>query len=168
MKENHAPIKNNKRVKILFVCMGNICRSPTAHGVFRNLVTSSGLLDQIEIDSAGTHAYHIGNPPDSRSISTAHKRGIDISDLRARQVDLSDFYHYDYLIAMDEYNLSLLKEMSPSDVHYKLRLFLSFAPQLTKTEVPDPYYGGASGFEHVFDLVQIASEGLLSHLLNEK
>lgn len=148
--------------------MGNICRSPTAHGVFRNLVTSASLLDQIEIDSAGTHAYHIGNPPDSRSISTAHKRGIDISDLRARQVDLSDFYHYDYLIAMDEYNLSLLKEMSPTDVHHKLHLFLSFAPQLAKVEVPDPYYGGASGFEHVFDLVQIASEGLLSHLLNER
>lgn len=148
--------------------MGNICRSPTAHGVFRNLVTESGYLEQIEIDSAGTHAYHIGNPPDERSINTARKRGIDIADLRARQVELSDFYHYDYLIAMDEYNLSLLKEMSPSDVHSKLHLFLSFAPHLAKTEVPDPYYGGSSGFEHVFDLVQVASEGLLAYLLNAK
>ena len=118
--------------------MGNICRSPTAHAVFRNLVHEHGLTETIEIDSAGTHAYHVGNPPDSRSMQTARKRGIDMSDLRARQVDLGDFYHYDYLIAMDDYNLSLLQEMAPRDMAHKLSLFLSFAPHLKEREVPDP------------------------------
>lgn len=155
---------NPNRVKVLLICMGNICRSPTAHAVFRHLVQEHGLTELIEIDSAGTHAYHVGNPPDSRSMQTARKRGIDMSDLRARQVDLGDFYHYDYLIAMDDYNLSLLQEMAPRDVAHKLSLFLSFAPHLKEREVPDPYYGGADGFELVFDMVQAASEGLLSHI----
>ena len=149
------------RVKVLFVCMGNICRSPTAHGVFRHLVESEGLSHVIEIDSAGTHAYHIGNPPDTRSMATARKRGIDLSDLRARQVDLGDFYHYDYILAMDDYNHQLLVEQAPKEMLTKVALFLSYAPELGKTEVPDPYYGGPNGFEHVFDLVQAASEGLL-------
>lgn len=151
-------------VKVLLICMGNICRSPTAHAVFRHLVREHGLTEVIEIDSAGTHAYHVGNPPDSRSMQTARKRGIDMSDLRARQVDLGDFYHYDYLIAMDDYNLSLLHDMAPHDMAHKLSLFLSFAPHLDEREVPDPYYGGADGFELVFDRVQAASEGLLSHI----
>lgn len=155
---------NPNRVKVLLICMGNICRSPTAHAVFRHLVQEHGLTELIEIDSAGTHAYHVGNPPDSRSMQTARKRGIDMSDLRARQVDLGDFYHYDYLIAMDDYNLSLLQEMAPRDMAHKLSLFLSFAPHLKEREVPDPYYGGADGFELVFDMVQAASEGLLSHI----
>lgn len=155
---------NPNRVKVLLICMGNICRSPTAHAVFRNLVQEHGLTELIEIDSAGTHAYHVGNPPDSRSMQTARKRGIDMSDLRARQVDLGDFYHYDYLIAMDDYNLSLLQEMAPSDMAHKLSLFLSFAPHINHREVPDPYYGGADGFELVFDMVQAASEGLLHHI----
>jgi len=157
-------MKMQTPVKVLLICMGNICRSPTAHAVFRHLVHEQGLSDAIEIDSAGTHAYHIGNPPDSRSMQTARKRGIDMSDLRARQVDLGDFYHYDYLIAMDDYNLSLLQEMAPSDMAHKLSLFLSFAPHLNQREVPDPYYGGAEGFNLVFDMVQQASEGLLAHL----
>lgn len=155
---------NPNRVKVLLICMGNICRSPTAHAVFRNLVQEHGLTELIEIDSAGTHAYHVGNPPDSRSMQTARKRGIDMSDLRARQVDLGDFYHYDHLIAMDDYNLSLLQEMAPRDMAHKLSLFLSFAPHLNEREVPDPYYGGVDGFELVFDMVQAASEGLLSHI----
>lgn len=129
---------NPNRVKVLLICMGNICRSPTAHAVFRNLVQEHGLTELIEIDSAGTHAYHVGNPPDSRSMQTARKRGIDMSDLRARQVDLGDFYHYDYLIAMDDYNLSLLQEMAPSDMAHKLSLFLSFAPHLKEREIPTP------------------------------
>jgi protein-tyrosine phosphatase len=141
--------------------MGNICRSPTAHGVFRHLVENEGLSHVIEIDSAGTHAYHIGNPPDARSMATARKRGIDLSDLRARQVELSDFYHYDYILAMDSYNYQLLVEQAPKDMQAKVSLFLSYAPELGKTEVPDPYYGGPDGFEHVFDLIQAASEGLL-------
>ena len=164
MQQNQTDMNNKKHVKTLFVCMGNICRSPTAHAVFRHLVTEHGLSEVIEIDSAGTHAYHIGNPPDSRSMQTARKRGIDMSDLRARQVDLGDFYHYDYLIAMDDYNMSLLKEQAPRDMKHKLSLFLSFAPHLNEREVPDPYYGGADGFELVFDMVQAASEGLLEHI----
>lgn len=164
MQQNQKDKNNYEPVKVLLICMGNICRSPTAHAVFRHLVTEHGLSEVIEIDSAGTHAYHIGNPPDNRSMQTARKRGIDMSDLRARQVDLGDFYHYDYLIAMDDYNMSLLTEQAPRDMKHKLSLFLSFAPHLNQREVPDPYYGGADGFELVFDMVQAASEGLLEHI----
>lgn len=152
------------KIGVLFVCMGNICRSPTAHGVFRHLVASSDLMDRIDIDSAGTHAYHVGNPPDPRTVSTARRRGIDLSDLRARQVDLGDLYQYDYVLAMDDYNLSLLHELAVPEVAHKIRLFLEFAPQSGRREVPDPYYGGAEGFEQVFDLVQAASEGLLADI----
>jgi protein-tyrosine phosphatase len=161
MQQNQTTINSDKRVKVLFVCMGNICRSPTAHGVFRHLVQEAGLVQQIEIDSAGTHAYHIGNPPDVRSAATAKKRGIDLSDLRARKVDLGDLYLYDYVLAMDSDNHRILMAMAPNEVKHKIRLFLEFAPQWGKREVPDPYYGGEDGFEHVFDLVQAASEGLL-------
>ncbi len=161
MQKNQTTINSNERVKVLFVCMGNICRSPTAHGVFRHLVKISDLTHQIEIDSAGTHAYHIGNPPDERSAQTAKKRGIDLSDLRARKVDLGDLYQYDYVLAMDKRNQDILLDIAPNDVKHKIRLFLEFAPQWGKQEVPDPYYGGEDGFEHVFDLVQAASEGLL-------
>jgi protein-tyrosine phosphatase len=164
MQENQTAINSHERVKVLFVCMGNICRSPTAHGVFRHLVKESGLSQHIEIDSAGTHAYHIGNPPDKRSAITAKKRGIDLSDLRARKVDLGDLYEYDYVLAMDKDNQRILLDMAPNDVKYKIRLFLEFAPQWGKQEVPDPYYGGDDGFEHVFDLVQAASEGLLADI----
>lgn len=152
------------KVKVLFVCMGNICRSPTAHGIFRHLVEAENLASVIEIDSAGTHAYHIGNPPDSRSMATARKRGIELSDLRARQVDSGDFYHYDHILAMDEYNLSLLIEQAPKELHHKIKLFLHYAPASGLTEVPDPYYGGADGFDLVFDLVQTASENLLTEI----
>jgi protein-tyrosine phosphatase len=161
MQQNQTTINSDKRVKVLFVCMGNICRSPTAHGVFRHLVQEAGLVQQIEIDSAGTHAYHIGNPPDVRSAATAKKRGINLSDLRARKVDLGDLYLYDYVLAMDSDNHRILMAMAPNEVKHKIRLFLEFAPQWGKREVPDPYYGGEDGFEHVFDLVQAASEGLL-------
>jgi protein-tyrosine phosphatase len=164
MQENQIAINSHERVKVLFVCMGNICRSPTAHGVFRHLVKESGLSQRIEIDSAGTHAYHIGNPPDKRSAITAKKRGIDLSDLRARKVDLGDLYEYDYVLAMDKDNRHILLDMAPNDVKHKIRLFLEFAPQWGKQEVPDPYYGGDDGFEHVFDLVQAASEGLLADI----
>lgn len=155
---------SNKQVNVLFICMGNICRSPTAHAVFRQLVRTEGLSQQIDIDSAGTHAYHIGNPPDTRSMQTAKTRGIDMSDLRARQVDVGDFYQYDYLVAMDDYNMSLLVEMAPAEMKHKLSLFLSFAPQLNEREVPDPYYGGPAGFELVFDMVEAASLGLLNDI----
>jgi len=168
MQQNQITTNNDKRVKVIFVCMGNICRSPTAHGVFRHLVNESGLSHQIEIDSAGTHAYHIGNPPDGRSAATAKRRGIDLSDLRARKVDLGDLYQYDYVLAMDKDNQRILLDMAPSDVKHKIRLFLEFAPHWGKQEVPDPYYGGEDGFEHVFDLVQAASEGLLAEIVSIK
>jgi len=148
-------------VKVLFVCMGNICRSPTAHGVFRQLVHEEGLAEVVEIDSAGTHAYHVGNPPDRRAQSTAITRGIDLSDLRARQVDTGDFTQYDYVIAMDQENYISLSQQCPDEHVEKIYLFMDFAPQMRTREVPDPYYGGAQGFERVFDLVDAASRGLL-------
>lgn len=151
-------------VKVLFVCMGNICRSPTAHGVFRELVRREGLERQVQIDSAGTHAYHVGNPPDLRAQATAEKRGIALSDLRARQVRPEDFEAFDYVIAMDQDNLAALQAMCPPGLEERVRLFLDFAPQRPEREVPDPYYGGPRGFEHVFDLVEEAAQGLLTEI----
>ena len=148
-------------VKVLFVCMGNICRSPTAHGVFRQMVHDEGLTELVEIDSAGTHAYHVGKPPDRRAQSTATTRGIDLSDLRARQVDTGDFVYYDYLVAMDQENYISLSQKCPNEHVEKIYMFMDFAPQMRTREVPDPYYGGAQGFERVFDLVDAASRGLL-------
>lgn len=151
-------------VKVLFVCMGNICRSPTAHGVFRNLVQQESLAELIEIDSAGTHAYHVGNSPDKRAQATAHSRGIDLSDLRARQVDAEDFSYYDFIVAMDQENFISLSRQCPEHLLERIHLFMDFAPQMRTREVPDPYYGGPQGFERVFDLVESASEGLLNEI----
>jgi len=164
MQENQLTKNNNEHVKVLFVCMGNICRSPTAHGVFRHLVQDAGLSHLIEIDSAGTHAYHVGEPPDKRSAATAKRRGVDLSDLRARQVDLGDLYQFDYVLSMDHDNHSRLMALAVPEVKQKIRLFLDFAPALTVREVPDPYYGGSDGFEQVYDLIQAASEGLLADI----
>ncbi len=125
------------------------------------MVQDEGLTEVVEIDSAGTHAYHVGNPPDRRAQSTATTRGIDLSDLRARQVDSGDFDHYDYVIAMDQDNYLSLTEKCPSEYVEKIHMFMDFAPQMRMREVPDPYYGGAQGFERVFDLVDAASRGLL-------
>jgi len=157
-------LSQKKKIGILFVCMGNICRSPTAQGVFQRLIEQTGLVHTIQIDSAGTHAYHIGNPPDPRAQAVALRRGIDISTQRARRVARSDFEKFDYILAMDQDNLSALRAMCPPEHVYKLRLFLEFAPELKIGNVPDPYYGGATGFEQVLDLVEIASEGLLRQL----
>lgn len=151
-------------VKVLFVCMGNICRSPTAHGVFENLVKINGLEDVIEIDSAGTHAYHIGEPPDKRAQATALNRGVDLSSQRARRVQVSDFESYDYVVAMDHDNLSNLIEICPTAMKGKIKLFLSYTSDFDVDEVPDPYYGGPTGFEKVLDMVESASEGLLAHI----
>ena len=151
-------------IKVLFVCMGNICRSPTAHGVFQRLVEQTGMSHEIKTDSAGTHAYHVGHPPDPRAQTVALRRGINLSALRARRVSVSDFEKFDYILAMDQENLSVLRTSCPPEHSHKLRLFLDFAPELKVNEVPDPYYGGATGFEQVLDLVEIASEGLLRHL----
>ncbi|OGT89326.1 MAG: phosphotyrosine protein phosphatase [Gammaproteobacteria bacterium RIFOXYA12_FULL_61_12] len=152
------------KVCVLFVCMGNICRSPTAHGVFRHLVGQEGLADRIEIDSAGTHGYHAGAPPDSRSQATALKRGFDLSDLRARKVVAADFSRFDYILAMDSANYQGLREICPPGHEHRLRMFLDFAPRLDIAEVPDPYYGGQRGFDDVFDMVTEASQGLLDHI----
>jgi len=151
-------------VKVLFVCMGNICRSPTAHGVFRELVRQEGLTDHIEIDSAGTHAYHVGEPPDGRAMETARRRGVDLSDLRARRAESDDFARFDYVLAMDQDNYHGLSSICPQGMHDKIHMFMDFAPEMRTREVPDPYYGGAKGFEHVLDLVDAAAAGLLAEI----
>ena len=152
------------QVSVLFVCMGNICRSPTAHGVFRKLLVDRELTDQIATDSAGTHAYHVGNPPDQRAQATATRRGIDLSDLRARQVQETDFYDFDYILAMDLDNYESLSRLCPEGMQQRLYLFMDFAADMGVQEVPDPYYGGARGFEQVFDLVDAAARGLLADI----
>jgi len=151
-------------VKVLFVCMGNICRSPTAQGVFETLVNSEKLSDDIEIDSAGTYAYHVGEPPDERARAAALKRGVDLGGQRARRVDELDFQEFDYVLAMDRDNYEALASICPSNRADRLRLFLEFAPELGIQEVPDPYYGGATGFERVLDLIEQASRGLLANI----
>jgi protein-tyrosine phosphatase len=153
-----------RRVKVLFVCMGNICRSPTAHGVFRKLIEEEGLTKLVGVDSAGTHAYHVGNDPDRRAQATALSRGLDLSDLRARQARSEDFDAFDYIIAMDEENYLSLQGICPAGMEERLYMFLDFAADLSDREVPDPYYGGAQGFERVFDMVETASLGLLQDI----
>ncbi len=156
---------NNKVVvRVLFVCMGNICRSPTAHGVFRGLVENEGLADVIEIDSAGTHAYHVGEPPDPRARETANRRGIDLSDLRARRALPEDFEYYDYVLAMDQDNYHGLSAICPAGQERKIGLLMDYAAKLRIREVPDPYYGGNQGFEKVFDMVEAAANGLLDDI----
>jgi protein-tyrosine phosphatase len=145
--------------------MGNICRSPTAEGVFRKLVQDRAPHLQVEIDSAGTHAYHVGEPPDRRAIAAAARRGIDLSGLRARMVDEADFEGFDLLVAMDQLNREVLLDRSPGEYRERVRLMLEFAPSVDVEDVPDPYYGGPVGFEHVLDLVEEASQGLLDELL---
>lgn len=151
-------------IKVLFVCMGNICRSPTAHGVFESMVKAAGMVGDIEVDSAGTHAYHIGEVPDKRSSQCALEKGFDLSYIRARRVEVSDFDYFDYVLAMDNDNYSILESMAPTKHKDKVSLFLDFSINKTESEVPDPYYGGPNGFEHVFDLVEGASKGLLSDI----
>jgi len=144
--------------------MGNICRSPTAHGVFENMVKTENLSQQIEIDSAGTHAYHVGEPPDRRAQQTANNRGFDLSHLRARKVTDNDFSYYDYILAMDNDNYEILDQVCPAEYKCKLKLFLDYAADYPLSEVPDPYYGGTKGFENVFDMVELASKGLLADI----
>lgn len=151
-------------IKVLFVCMGNICRSPLAHGLFEHRVAMAGLAEKIAIDSAGTHAYHVGNPPDPRSQQTAQRHGIDLSSQRARQVKEGDFEQFDYVVAMDRENHANLIARCPTQHQHKIRLFLEFAPQLAESEVPDPYYGGESGFEHVYRLIDVAADGLIAEI----
>lgn len=153
-------------IKVLFVCMGNICRSPTAQGVFEALVRAEGLDHAIMADSAGTHGYHIGKPPDARAAEAAARRGIDLSGYRARQVQVADFAAFDLMLAMDRDNHRAIMNLArdAGGAGAVPRLFLEFAPETGVVEVPDPYYGGADGFEHVLDLAQAASLGLLAEL----
>ena len=150
-------------IRVLFVCLGNICRSPTAHGVFESMIQNRGLDHLIQIDSCGTGGWHVGESPDKRATAHARKRGYELSHLRARQIQPNDFYHFDYILAMDEANLRELDLICPSDAKVIPQLFLSFG-NYAETEVPDPYYGGEQGFEHVLDLVESACEGLLEDI----
>jgi len=157
-------MKNNNKIGIVFICMGNICRSPTAEAVFHRYVEQAGLSEYIHIDSAGTHDYHVGDAPDARTLRAAKERGYDMSKLRGRQVEAADFSRFDYVLAMDEANLSILERLRPRDAQGHLGLFLEFAEQHDEREVPDPYYGGAEGFERVLDMVEDAAGGLLKHI----
>jgi len=151
-------------IKILFVCLGNICRSPTAEGVFNALVEREGLLDKISVDSAGVGGWHIGEPPDRRAVAMAKLRGLNISLQRARQVNANDFNRFDYIIAMDQKNHRDLNLLCPTGKEDRLYRFLQFAPSLHIKDVPDPYYGGDSGFDAVLDLIEAASVGLLEDI----
>jgi len=144
--------------------MGNICRSPTAEAVFRARVEEAGLAQHILIDSAGTHDYHVGDPPDVRAQRAALRRGYDMSALRGRQVGLLDFTRFDYVLAMDHANLAILHRLCPPPRRERLGLFLEYASRHEEREVPDPYYGGSGGFERVLDMVEDAAEGLLGHI----
>ncbi|MFG6464249.1 low molecular weight protein-tyrosine-phosphatase [Roseateles sp. DXS20W] len=146
--------------RILFFCMGNICRSPTADGVMRAKLAAAGL--DVEVDSAGTHGYHVGAPPDERSQEHARKRGYDLSPLRARQLVAADFDRFDLVLAMDGDNLAHAQRLCPPSRRQRLKLLLDYAPHLGQRHVPDPYYGGAAGFETVLDLVEAACDGLIA------
>ncbi len=153
-----------EKIKVLFVCMGNICRSPTAEGVFVKLIEEQGLEDRFEIDSAGTHAYHEGEAPDLRAQKAAQARDVKLKHLKARKVVVGDFEDYHYILAMDQDNFSILTEACPEQHQYKIKYFMDYAPHLETREVPDPYYGGRYGFETVLDLVEEAAKGFVNTL----
>ncbi|MEK7261830.1 MAG: low molecular weight protein-tyrosine-phosphatase [Pseudomonadota bacterium] len=152
------------KIRVLFVCLGNICRSPTAEGAFRKLVQEQGLAKHVEIDSAGTHAYHVGAPPDARAQQAARQRGIDLSGLRGRQATARDIEQFDYVLAMDRENHENLLDICPDGLEHKVRLFMEFAPARPEKEVPDPYFGGPAGFDRVLDMIEDAATGLLKDI----
>lgn len=151
-------------VRVLFVCLGNICRSPMAEGVFRKLVVDAGLSDVIEVDSAGTHAYHVDEPPDPRAQAAVRRRGVEISGLRGRQAIVEDFTRFDYVLAMDHENYAHLQALAPAKHAHKLRLFLEYAARCTERAVPDPYFGNDNGFDRVLDMIEDAAAGLLGEI----
>jgi protein-tyrosine phosphatase len=157
-------MNNEPQCSVLFVCLGNICRSPTAEGVFRKRVSDAGLVEMIHIDSAGTHAFHSDEPPDRRAQAAALRRGVDLADIRARRVSEEDYAQFDLILAMDGDNLAVLNERASEGSRSSLHLFLEFSQSSRETEVPDPYYGGTAGFERVLDIVEEAAEGLLGHI----
>lgn len=154
-------MNDKEKTAILFVCMGNICRSPTAHGVMRQKVQDHNLSHLVFIESAGTHAYHVGEAPDTRSTALAAQRGVDLSDLRALRIEAHHFYEYDYILAMDRQNLSILEQLKPEGSSASLDLLMAYAEG---GEVPDPYYGGERGFVNVFEMIERACDGLLESL----
>lgn len=151
-------------LSILFVCMGNICRSPTAHGVFARRVAELGLAARVRVESAGTHDHHAGRPPDERAQEHAARRGYDLSGLRARQIRSADFERHDLILVMDRDNLARVRALCPPHQLHKVRRFTEFCLERVADVVPDPYFGGAQGFEQVLDLVEDASAGLLRHV----
>jgi len=160
-------VENRNKYKVLFVCMGNICRSPTAEGVFRKLVAEAGLEQMIRIESAGTHAYHTNEPPDRRAQAAAKNRDVDLAGLKARRVSEKDFLEFDLILAMDQLNLVTLQDRAGEDCTSRIELFLEYSGSQRETEVPDPYYGGTAGFERVLDIVEVAAEGLLQKIRAE-
>lgn len=150
--------------RVLFVCTGNICRSPTAEGVFRVLADSRGLGGRIETDSAGIGSWHVGDPPDRRAQETALRRGVDIGDQRARTVRPGDFAHFDLVLAMDRGHYRSLAGSCPADLADRVRLFMDYASEYGVEDVPDPYYGDGNGFERVFDMIEGAAMGLLADI----
>ncbi len=156
-----------KPVRVLFVCMGNICRSPTAHGVFQALVDAAGLGSAILVDSAGTHSYHVGSSPDPRSQATARAHGVDLSGLRARRFESGDFREFDYLLAMDRDNLADMRAIRPPGDGAQAELMLQYSRGFQAQEIPDPYYGD-DGFELVFEMIDDASQGLLRHIRQQR
>ena len=163
--ERRVALRPSGATQVLFVCMGNICRSPTAEGVFRNKVQARGMQRRISADSAGTGKYHLGSPPDRRAVALAEKRGYDLSGLCARQVEERDFARFDHVLAMDKINLAALHQISPHDYMSKIRLFTEFSAKYPYAEIPDPYFGGMEGFELVLDMVEDAAQGLLDYIV---
>ena len=155
------PISLAMNTRVLFVCMGNICRSPMAEGVFRQMVRQAGLEEVVQMSSAGTHAFHAGEAPDKRAQAAANKRGYEIGDLRARRIRERDFEDFDMILAMDWDNLSAIQQIAPKSAHHKLQLLMRFASDHESATIPDPYYGNQQGFEQALDYIQDACAGLL-------
>ncbi len=164
--KKQTDMNNKKQVNVLFICMGNICRSPTAHGVFQALVDEENLSQEIGVDSAGTHGYHIGNPPDLRSQATALENGVDLSRLRGRKLLPQDLIDFNYVIGMDESNIVEIMAIRPDEYTAEVALMLEYSNKYQQSEVPDPYYGN-DGFDLVFDMISDASAGLLKHIRNQ-
>jgi protein-tyrosine phosphatase len=156
------------RHRLLFICLGNICRSPMAEGVFRRVAQEAGALDRFEIDSAGLGGWHIGQPPDTRAPAAAAARGIDISAQCARQVAQADFARFDLLLAMDRENYAELDQLAPDEARHKVRQFLDFAPDAGTQDVPDPFFGGKANFDHALDLIEQAAQGLFAALMRDE
>ncbi|MEM7191528.1 MAG: low molecular weight protein-tyrosine-phosphatase [Pseudomonadota bacterium] len=168
MSSDERPDQSTIRHRLLFACLGNICRSPMAEGLFRRIAKDAGQLHLFEIDSAGMGDWHKGEPPDHRAQAAASARGADISGQSARKVELEDFEDFDLILAMDGANIADLHDIAPHDARHKIRRFLDYAPHVDEDDVPDPYYGGDAGFDHALDLIEAAAKGLLAELIAER